>query len=164
MLDIKSSSIIYLYDCMMNAKKNNNDGSYNWLLSKCKNQSSLCSIERKSTGIISMTLNTFKKYSNDNIDGGFEKINTLRKEIYNKYNPKVKTANKKENLKKKNLSVQKRLENSERQRAILLRAYKDLNQITLDAICNSPQYDYAYKKHSKMYYKYFNLSIIVDNE
>jgi hypothetical protein len=161
-LDVKTTSIVSLYSEMLLAR-NCNDGSYSWLLSKCKNQSSLSTVERMSVNIKPMTLNTFKKYADVNVDGGFVCINTLRKELHKKYNPRLKSTQKKKRAKDNILSLKQKLEGAERQRAVLLRAYSELNQIAVDAIKNSPQNEYEYKKHIKLYSSFFGLKVVVNN-
>lgn len=161
--DPKSLSVITLFKEMKIADKCNDD-SYTWLITKCKSQSMLTSISRKSIGIEGMSLNTFKKYANEEINGGFSAINTLRKKIYNKHSPKHKNHEKKKRQRNHATDIKKKLTEAERYRAILIRAYYDLNQITLDAIKGNPQYEYDYRKHNELYKKYFSITMAVNNE
>lgn len=161
-IDSKSSSIKSLYREMLLALKCN-DYSYSWLISKCKNQSLMASISRQSVGIESMTLNTFKKYADKEIKGGFSSINELRKNIYKKNNQELKINSKKDRQQEHQASLKKRLEEAERYRSVLVRAYNELNQITLDAIKNNPQYEYDYQRHKELYSEYFGLKMAVNN-
>ena len=160
MSDIKIASIINSHKEIISALKNS--GDYHWLISKCSSQSRLAGIERKSAGIVFMTLNTFKKYADEYIDGGFNEINRLRKELKNRTakGKKIKSQKQKESLS----SYKKKLDDAERMRAILIRAYNDLNEICMDAISRSPQYQYDYNRHKSLYRKHFGISIAVDNE
>lgn len=160
MSDTKTTSILNLHKEMLSALKNSDD--YHWLISKCASQSALAAIDRKSAGITPMTLNTLKKYSEENIDKGFEEIDRLRKEL-----KKLKVQNKKSKTQKQKESISSykdRLDKAERSRAILIRAYNELNEICMDAIARSPQYQYDYNRHKNLYGKYFGISEVVDNE
>lgn len=160
MSDIKIKSIVNLHKQMISSLKNSEN--YHWLISKCSSQATLANIERKSEGVVPMTLNTFKKYAEENIHEGFNEINRLRKEII-----KIKLKNKKKNTDKQTKSIssyKNKLDNAERMRAVLIRAYNDLNEVCMDAISRSPQYQYDYNRHKILYGKYFGISIAIDNE
>jgi len=159
MSDIKASSIKSLYNEMMAALKNN-DGQFNWLISKCSDQSKLSQLERKSVGIIPMTLNTFKKYADENIKDGFNEVNRVRKELNIKFSNKPNTNKYKGNI----TSYKTKLDEADRARAILIRAYNDLNSICLDAIDRSPEYQYDYQRHLQLYGNYFNLNVATNHE
>lgn len=131
---------------------------YQWLISKCVTQSTLLNLERKSIGVIPMTLNTFKKYSNENISGGFSEINRLRKELKNKDSNK-KTSTQK-TLQDNVVNCKVKLDEAERARSIIIRAYNDLNSICLDAISRSPEYQYDYKRHLELYRNYLSLALV----
>ena len=146
---------------MLAALKSVND-EYDWLSSRCSNQSKLSTLERKSVGIIAMTLNTFKKYANENINGGFDEINRARQELHKK---RLKNKVPKEKVFKNNITNYKtKLDEAERARAILIRAYNDLNTICLDAISRSPEYQYDYQRHLKLYGNYFSLKVATKSE
>lgn len=61
-----------------------NPDAYSWITSKCGSQAAIASVERKSVGIHAMTLNTFKKYSDTALDGGFEQLEKIRVAIKKK--------------------------------------------------------------------------------
>lgn len=159
--DIRVKSVKALYDHMKLAKESS-DESYNWLISKCDRQSSLAGLSRKSAGIHGMSLNTFKKYADDHVNGGYAAVDTLRRSLCRNDKPKVELQ--KGRLKEKNADLRRRLEEAERFRAIILKAYSDLNRIALDAISASPQHSYDYQRHQELYGKYFGLTLIIDNE
>ncbi len=156
MSEIKESSINVLYQEMLMSLKGD-PCEHKWLTSNCNTQTSLSKIERKSVGIIPMTLNTFKKYADNLITGGFEEVNRLRLEIKKKSSQikpsKIKT------LKSNITDYKTRLDESERARAILIRAYNELNGICLDAISRSPEFQYDYRRHLSLYSKYFGLTV-----
>lgn len=158
--DTRIASIISLYKEMQAAKECKDD-SYNWLTSKCNNQSRLAQVSRKSAGIEAMALNTFKQYADTYIDGGFARINILRKELSKSSKSKIKV--KEDRLKEKTTTIQQRLDQADRMRAILIKAYIELNAITLDAIASSPQYEYDYNRHKELYSKYFGISLVINN-
>lgn len=138
-----------------------NDRSYEWLINNCKSQADLASVERKSVGIQPMSLNTFKKYANEILDGGFKEIDRLRRTLKNyKQN---KPASKKLRLKDDLERIKDRLDKAERTRAILIKAYSELNQITLDLLANTPKYQNEYERHKKLYAAHFGLCMVVDN-
>lgn len=138
-----------------------NSKKYQWLISKCSDQSSFARVERKSIGVTPMTLNTYKKYAEDNIQGGFQEIERVRKKLKNKY---IKPLPKSTETGKSIDNYKQKLEKAERARAILIRAYVDLNSICLDAISRSPEFQYDFNRHKKLYETYFKLALTVDNE
>ncbi|MCW7554530.1 hypothetical protein NX722_18255 [Endozoicomonas gorgoniicola] len=156
--DKNAKSVIALFNEMTKALEEGCD-NYHWLISKCRTQSSLSLIERASDNIHPMTLNTFKKYSNLYIDGGFESINKIRIQLKTK-RPNSLPAKKKQRQEEKVIDIQSKLEEAERMRAVLLRAYNELNKITLDALVNSPQCQNDYQKHKKLYASYFGLNLV----
>lgn len=156
----KHASLLVLYKCMKAAIKKK--GEYGWLISKCTSQSSLAAMERKGEGILAMSLNTFKKYANEVVPGGFDEIDDLRRALKSS---SIKLSLKsRKNAQNKEKSTKLMLEESERFRAILLKAYSDLNRICLDAISRSPEFEYDYQKHSELYSKYLGLRLVDDNE
>ena len=154
MSEIKKESLNSLYKAMRNALKNGD--SFAWVINKCGRQSSLASIERKSIGIQSMSLNTFKTYANEYIDGGFDTLNNLRKEINQKYKNKKPTQTQK--LKERSKTYKEKLDEAERLRAILIKAYNVLNKICLDAVKKTPEYEYDLERHRELYTRYFSLT------
>ncbi|MCX7553725.1 hypothetical protein OS175_07530 [Marinicella sp. S1101] len=161
MSDKRKVSILSLYEVMVTALNASDKNKYSWLLSKCVTQGSLSSTERKSLGIYPMTLNTIKRYADLYISGGFKQLDKLRKQLKT-----FQTSSNRASLKPR-LSIsdyKKRLAEAERMRAVLIRAYNDLNSIALDAIASSPQYVYDYERHNKLYCNYFGLSLVEDDE
>ena len=155
------TSVKNLYREMISATKGDSK-KYKWLLSKCIDQSSLCEIDREQSNINSIALNTFKKYSDIHIEGGFEHVNKLRRTLKKRYLESVGTS---KNIVKKQADDYKvKLDEAERARAILIRAYNDLNSICLDAISKSPEYQYDYEQHVMLYQSYFSLEIATNNE
>jgi len=160
MSDIRKESIRALYHSMIEALKN--PDAYSWITSKCGSQAAIASVERKSVGIHAMTLNTFKKYSDTALDGGFEQLEKIRVAIKKKGKN---SRNKKSNeTKSKALFYKEKLNESERFRAILIRAYTDLNRICLDAVKKSPEYQYDLDRHNELYREYFSLTLVADND
>lgn len=155
----KKKSIKNLYEQMKKAK-NSSDVSYDWIYAQSKNQNDLAKTKRKSLGIVPMSLNTFKEYSDEYIKGGFSEVSSLRKELYIIYKNREKKVSAGRD---KIISPSKELEVAAKSRAILIRAYSDLNRIALDAIANSPAHKRDYEKHKELYERYFSLRL-VDNE
>lgn len=156
MSDLKETSVINLYKLMLEAASG--DGEYSWLTSKCGNQSKLAGIERKSADIMPMSLNTFKAYADECIDGGFCAVNALRKSLSAKSKKKSESASSK--LKSMNRNYKEQLEESERMRAVLVKAYSDLNRICLDAVKKSPEYFYELERHNALYDQFFSLNLV----
>lgn len=161
MFDKNAKSIISLFNEMVKAL-NANDDSYRWLLSICDNQSSLANAERKCIYINSMALNTFKKYSNQYIDGGFKEVNKVRVALKNKRRGGYKKV--KVDLRSDIKTLKQKLEDAERTRAVLIRAYADLNSITLDALSGDSIFNSEYLRHQELYSKYFGLSVVSIND
>lgn len=160
MSEIKQESLKNLYKAMCNAL---DDGdSFAWIINKCGRQSSLASIERKSIGIQSMSLNTFKIHADEYIDGGFDTFNNLRKAINQKYKNKKPTQTQK--FKESSKTYKEKLDEAERLRAILIRAYNDLNKICLDAVKKTPEYQYDLERHNELYGRYFSLTLVSNDE
>ncbi|WP_271912021.1 hypothetical protein [Vreelandella alkaliphila] len=160
MNDSKKSSVKALYDLMLSAL--NKPVEYSWLTSKCGSQAAIASVEKKPLGIQSMTLNTFKKYCDAALDGGFEKLDKLRIAIKNKaLSGKSEAARKKKN---KVAFNRKKLDEAERLRAILICAYTDLNRICLDAVKKSPEYKFDLDRHNELYREHFSLRLVDKND
>lgn len=56
------------------------------------------------------------------------------------------------------------IDNLQRDQAILVRAYNDLNRLVLDLLANSNGNALEYNKHKNLYADYFGLKKEVDNE
>ncbi len=158
--DAKSHSVKSLYHEMLLAVKSDGN-NHNWLIRKCNRQSVLLGVQRKSLGIIPMTLNTFKKYADKYINGGFKEVERVRSIIKKKYLDKK--SNQAKKIEENKINYKIKLDEAERARAILIRAYNDLNKICLDAISRSPEYQYDYKRHLKLYGTYFSLELATIN-
>ena len=156
----KTESVKNLHKAMRNALTN--DDGFSWIIKKCGRQSSLASIERKSLEIQSISLNTFKEYADECIEGGFDTVDNLRKEIKNKYKNKKTTQT--QTLKERSKTYKEKLEEAERQRAILIKAYNDLNKICLDAIKKTPEYQFDLERHNELYGRYFSLTLVSNDE
>jgi hypothetical protein len=155
------TSVKNLYREMILAIKGDSK-KYKWLLSECLDQSNLCKIKREQSNIKPIALNTFKKYADIHIEGGFDRVNELRGTLKKRYLESVRTS---KNIDKKQADDDKvKLDEAVRARAILIRAYNDLNSICLDAISNSPKYQYDYEQHVKLYRSYFCLEAANNNE
>lgn len=160
MSNSKEESIRALYRTMVEAM--NDPSGYSWLISKCGSQAAIAAIERKTIGVHAMTLNTFKKHSDIALEGGFEQIDKLRVALKKKsQGAKRNTANK---TKSRISDCKKKLDEAERLRAILIRAYADLNRICIDAINKAPEYQYDLDKHNELYRDYFSLKVVANNE
>ena len=160
MLNKNAQSVITLFEEMKKAELNRSE-SYNWIYLKCSNQADLAKITRKSKNIVPISLNTFKKYCNKNIEGGFDSIDALREKL-NKYRvsgKKMPRVNPSDTLRK----LEKRVDELERSKAILIKGYNDLNKITLDLLSNSDRNTFEYRRHKELYTKYFSLSLVVSN-
>jgi len=157
----KKESIINLSQEMKKHLKADNN-SHAWLIANCKSQSCLASSESRPLRITSMALNTFKLYCNQYVDGGFKTINELRIQILNKSHKKKKNTLPSHAVKSKLLEDE--LEKAVRARAILIQAYNDLNEITLNALSNNSAYKDDYEMHQKLYSTYFSVKLIVNND
>jgi len=160
MLNKNAQSVIALFEEMKKAERNRSE-SYNWIYLKCSNQADLAKIMRKSKNIISISLNTFKKYCNENIEGGFDSIDALRERL-NKYGASEKQTPKAD-ANDKLRDLERRVDELERSKAILIKGYNDLNTITLDLLSNSDGNSFEYRRHKELYAEYFGLSLVVDN-
>lgn len=132
-----------------------------WLRKKCNKQGQLALTERKSLNIIPMSLNTFESYANKHIDGGFETIDKLRLKLHSqrkKYHKR-----KKERVSEINTDLKDKLEEAIRSRAIMIKAYNELNRIALDAIAHNRTYERDYKKHIDLYKGFFGLKAVSRN-
>jgi len=155
MSDLKKESIRALHQSMVSALKYPEE--HYWITSKCGSQAATASIERESIGILSMTLNTFKKHADLELEDGFYQIEKLRIAIKNNSYPKNLRIKKD---KSKAETYKEKLIEAERLRAILIRAYADLNNICLDAVKKSPEYQYDLDRHNELYKEYFSLRVI----
>ncbi|NVE90726.1 hypothetical protein [Vreelandella titanicae] len=156
MNDSKKESVVALYHSMICALDNPTD--YAWLISKCGSQAALASVEKQTKGIQAMTINTFKKYSDAALDGGFGRLDELRIVL------KKRAQNGKNEVsreKKKDIAFYKeKVDEAERLRAILIRAYTELNRICLEALKKSPEYKFDLDRHSDLYREYFALRLV----
>lgn len=162
--EARSISIHNLYTEMQNAYNNDLQG-YEWLTSKCNNQESLASVSRKGKQIVKMSVNTFKKYAESNIDGGFGSIDSLRCKISQKYNGVELTLDEQKLPVNKLEEAQIEIDKLKRNQAVLIKAYNDLNRITLDLIAkdvNGNTLDY--QNHQDLFSRYFGLDLAVDSE
>ncbi|MBL3557596.1 MULTISPECIES: hypothetical protein [Marinobacter] len=160
MSDIKKESIKVLYRSMIDALQY--PDAYPWITSKCGSQAAIASVERRSIGIHAMTLNTFKKYSDAALDGGFEQLEKLRVAIKRK--SKNANGETSKGTKSKTAVYKEKLDEAERLRAILIRAYTDLNRICLDAVRKSPEYQYDLDRHNELYREYFSLTLVANDD
>ncbi|WP_235691247.1 hypothetical protein [Aliivibrio fischeri] len=156
----KIQSVIALFEEMKKAERSYSE-SYEWIYLHCSSQSDLAGIVRKSKCITGMTLNTFKKYCDESIDGGFKSVNNLRAKLYKKrFSKEVKKVRPQDKLRE--LAV--RIDELERSKAILIKGYNELNTITLDLLISSKGNSFEYRKHRELYSSYFGLNLVVDNE
>lgn len=168
MVNKKAQSVINLYSEMKKALYDNAD-NYSWLISKCDRQENLAKLKRRTKGIEGMALNSFKKYCKGHIQGegnldGYDVVDNLRKEINRRHkNMPLESSNEGANLTPLEEAKQQ-IDNLRRNQAVLVRAYNDLNRLTLDLISNSNGNQLEYSKHKKLYADYFGLKIKVDNE
>ena len=168
MLNKKAQSVINLYSEMKKAI-NDSTNTYAWLISKCDRQENLAKLKRKGKGIEGMSLNSFKKYCTEYIQSesglnGFEVIENLRKELAKSLRkPPLELGDKDISLSPLE-KAKRQIDNLQRNQAILVRAYNDLNRLTLDLLANSNGNTLEYDKHKKLYADYFGLKKEVDNE
>lgn len=168
MVNKKAQSVINLHSEMKKALDDNTN-NYAWLISKCDRQDNLAKLKRRTKGIEGMALNSFKKYCNDHIPGegnfnGYEVVDNLRKELIKRNkNIPLEVSNEGANLTPLEEAKQQ-IDNLRRNQAVLIRAYNDLNRLTLDLITNSKGNALEYNKHKKIYANYFGLKVKVDNE
>ena len=154
------TSIKSVHQELLNALSSNSD-DYVWLRNNCNTQGKLASTERKSKHILPMSTNTFKTYADKHISGGFKEINALRKNLYSS---QVKTNRTKKDISKENINnLKDELDKATRSRAIMIKAYNELNRITLDAISSNETYQRDYNKHIDIYKGFFGLKIVKDN-
>lgn len=159
----KVQSVINLYAEMEKASVELSE-KYHWIASKCHRQDSLASISRKGKKIEGMSLGSFKKYCRLYIDGGFDKVDLLRIKILTNFNQ---IENKENNhiipVSKLELAERK-IDALSRNQAILIKAYNELNNITLDLIANTNGNYLDYQKHQDLFSSYFGLKLAVNNE
>lgn len=160
MLNKNAQSVTALFEEMKKADRNRSE-SYNWIYLKCTNQADLAKIARKSKKIVPISLNTFKKYCNDNIEGGFDSVDALREKLsrFGASERPTSRVDAIDNLRQ----LERRVDELERSKAILIKGYNDLNDITLDLLSNSDGNSFEYRRHNELYAKYFGLSLVVDN-
>ena len=160
----KAASVINLftemqkaYDCDLK--------DYEWLASKCNSQASLASVNRKSYKIFKMSVNSFKKYADLNIDGGFEAVDTLRVRINNEFKGVAFTdADNVQPLSKLDIA-EAEIERLKRNQALIVKAYNELNRITLDLIAKDVKGNtLEYQKHQDLFSSYFGMSLVVNND
>jgi len=168
MVNKKAHSVINLHSEMEKALVDNTD-VYAWLLSKCDRQENLAKLKRRKKGIEGMSLNSFKKYCKDHIQSvgslnGYEVVDNLRKELYQRHKNKPLEPSSEGASLTPLEDAKQQIDNLRRNQAILVRAYNDLNRLTLDLIANSNGNQLEYSKHKKLYADYFGLKIKVDNE
>ncbi|ENB1602438.1 hypothetical protein [Vibrio natriegens] len=160
MISKKAQSVVTLFGEMEKADSSMSSDSYGWIYSKCSNQSDLAGISRKSKNIVGMSLNSFKKYCDENIEGGFKSVDALRDKLNRKKHPKKSDKVKsKDELK----DLRLRIDELERSKAILIKGYNELNTITLDLLGSSKGNSIEYRKHRELYELYFGVSLVVDN-
>jgi predicted nucleic acid-binding Zn-ribbon protein len=160
MLKKNALSVITLFEEMKKADRNRSE-SYSWIYLNCSNQADLAKIKRKSKSIVPVSLNTFKKYCNEYIEGGFDSIDSIREKL-NKCGASEKKITKvspADAFRK----LERRIDELERSKAILIKGYNDLNEITLDLLSNSEGNSLEYRRHKELYSKYFGLSLVVGN-
>jgi hypothetical protein len=122
---LKSKSIELLYDLLNVAS--NDCIKYRRLISACKTQQGLANYHDPKLGIISMSLNTFKRYANNctKNDITFSAIDLLRKEVTGGSNSSV------TNHTPKTIS-----ENKDAMRLAVIYAYNELMKIAKPLILN----------------------------
>lgn len=168
MVNKKAQSVINLHSEMKKALYDNAD-NYAWLISKCDRQENLAKLKRRTKGIEGMALNSFKKYCKEHIQGegslnGYEVFENLRKEINRRHkNMPLGSSHEGSSLTPLEEAKQQ-IDSLRRNQAVMVRAYNDLNRLTLDLIANSNGNTLEYNKHKKLYADYFGLKIKVDNE
>jgi len=159
----KAQSVISLY---IEMKKASNEVSeqYTWVTSKCHRQGELAGITRKGKNIKGMSLGSFRKYCDLYIDGGHDKVNKLRKKIQGKISSLgVEEINQKTPVSKLEEALRD-IDALRRNQAILVKAYNELNCITLDLIANTNGNTLGYQKHQDLFSSYFGMQLAVDNE
>jgi len=159
----KVQSVINLYAEMERASVEPSE-KYHWISSKCHRQNALASISRKGKRIEEMSLGSFKKYCNLYIDGGFDEVDLLRVKILKNFN-QIETKENSQIISVSKLEIAKRkIDALSRNQAILIKAYNELNSITLDLIANTNDNSLDYQKHQDLFSSYFGLKLAVDNE
>ena len=161
MINVKAKSVINLYKLLLEASDIFSD-DYLWLAESCKSQGALAKVKKTGLGIIPMSLGTFKTYCNDYIEGGFEQVNIKRQKVISMY----KRKEDKQNLKPKETiaSLKNKLDQAHRARAVLMKAYHELNSITLDVMSENSAYKQNYKAHCELYANHFGLNLVIDND
>lgn len=159
----KAQSVISLHT-EMHFVLSENANKHSWLTSKCTSQGDLAGISRKAKGIMSMSLNTFKAYCDEYIDGGFALVNTQRKKINNEISIVNNQADEMGKPQSKLDEALKEIDKLRRNKAILIKAYNDLNRLTVDLIANSEGNSFEYTKHKALFSSYFDLKLAVDND
>ncbi|MEA1079187.1 hypothetical protein [Marinobacter qingdaonensis] len=162
---MKQSQIISVKSLTETLARATQDRRYRhkWLVERCKTQGSLAQTHKPELNINPMSLNTFKKYADTFIDGGFQLIDKLRLNVLEKAE-KTKTTKqeKSDAISKKVRSLSFQLELAQKQKAVLQKAYFELNEIALEAIANSPHRKRLLDRHNELYDKYFSLHVVDD--
>lgn len=138
---------------------------YQWLVSQCKTQGLLAQTKRPEHDIIPMSLNTFKEYADAYIEGGFRSLDQLRVAILEQVD-KPKNSRKKDDkeMAEKVVALTNQLERVQQQKAVLQKAYFELNKIMLQVITDAPHHRRSLERHSELYDNYFSLRLVVEKD
>lgn len=138
---------------------------YQWLVAQCKTQGLLARTKKPEHDIIPMSLNTFKEYADAYLDGGFKSIDRLRLTVLEQAGKPKKSKQKRDDeMAEKVIALTDRLERVQQQKAVLQKAYFELNKITLQAIADAPHHRRSLERHSELYDSYFSLRLIVESD
>ena len=159
----KAQSVVNLYTEMKKALDERSE-QYSWLTSKCNRQSELAAVSRKGKKIEGMSLGSFRKYCDLNIDGGHDEVDKLRNAILNELSELAAEEINQNKPVNKLEEAEQKIDALRRNQAILVKAYNDLNSIALDLIANSNINTLDYQKHQDLFSSYFGLKLAVNND
>lgn len=157
MSESKRNSIECLYR-FLKPEIESEEGTPKWIYEACATQESLARLTRQDENIIGMSVNTFKKYCDEYLPGGFAEIDSIRKTLSREGNQRNKKPVKV--ARNPDVSYKRKLDKADRERAMLIRAYWDLNKILLDALPHAPLGEIEYRKHQEIYGKYMSLTMV----
>lgn len=161
---VKATSVMRLNEHLQKAGRDQRF-RYQWLVAQCGTQGLLAQTKKPELGIVPMSLNTFKNYADAYIEGGFKFLDELRLTVLEQAEKPKKTKQKRtDDMAVKIVALTDQLERVERQKAVLQKAYLELNNITLEVINDSPHHRRSLERHNELYNNYFSLRLIAEKD
>lgn len=161
---VKATSVMRLTEQLKKAARDQRF-RYQWLVVQCGTQSLLARTKKPELRIVPMSLNTFKNYADSYIEGGFKFLDELRLTVLKQSEKPKKTKQKRTNdMAVKIVALTNQLERVERQKAVLQKAYIELNKITLQVINDAPHHRRSLEQHNELYNNYFSLRLVAETD